>query len=133
MSHRSRICALLIDCPANHLASAVAFWSAALGRAVVEKTNPSSPYTRLATPEGSTLDVSLQALTSQEARLHVDLETDDVEAEVRRLERLGAHRRHHGEYHGEAWWVMEAPSGHIFCVVPVLSQAWPAGAVEWHT
>ena len=127
MSHRSRLCALVIDCPANHMASAVAFWSAALGWAVVEKPNPSSPYTRLATPEGPTLDVFLQALTSQESRLHFDIETDDVEAEVRRLESLGARRRHHAE----SWWVMEAPSGHIFCVVPAQSQAWPAGAVEW--
>lgn len=69
----------------------------------------------------------LQALTSQESRVHFDIETDDVEAEVRRLERLGAHRRHQVE----SWWVMEAPSGHVFCVVPVQSQAWPAGAVEW--
>jgi catechol 2,3-dioxygenase-like lactoylglutathione lyase family enzyme len=129
MSHRSRMCALLIDCPANHMASAVAFWSAALGRAVVEQTNPRSPYTRLITPEGPTLDVFLQALTSQEARVHFDIETDNVEAEVRRLESLGAHRRHQVE----SWWVMEAPSGHLFCVVPVQSQAWPAGAVEWPT
>jgi len=127
MSYRSRMCALLIDCPANHMASAMAFWSAALGRAVVEKTNPSSPSTRLATPEGPTLDVLLQALTSQASRWHFDIETDDVEAEVRRRESLGAHRRHHVA----SWWVKEAPSGHLFCVVPVQSQAWPAGAVEW--
>ena len=127
MSHRSRLCALLIDCPEDHIISAVAFWSAALGRGVVAKAHASSPYTRLATPEGPTLDVFLQALTSQELRLHFDIETDDVEAEVRRLEELGAHRRRQGA----SWWVMEAPSGHIFCVVPVQSDAWPAGAVEW--
>jgi hypothetical protein len=67
MSHRSRICALLIDCPEDHIKSAVAFWSAAFGRTVVAKTNPSSRYTRLATPEGPTLDVLLQAITSQES------------------------------------------------------------------
>jgi hypothetical protein len=133
MSHRSRMCALVIDCPANHVGSAVAFWSAALGRAVVQKSNPSSPFTSLVTPEGPTLEVILQALTSQESRLHFDIETDDVEAEVCRLESLGAHRRHHVEVPDvTSWWVMEAPSGHIFCVVSVYSQAWPAGAVEWH-
>ena len=89
MSHRSPMCALLIDCPANHMTSAVAFWSPALGRAVVEKTNPRSPYTRLATPEGPTLDVFLQAPMSQESRLHFDIDTDDVEVKVRRLESLG--------------------------------------------
>jgi hypothetical protein len=67
MSHRSRICALLIDCPADHIESAVAFWSPVFGRAVVAKTNPSSRYTDLATPEGTTLDVFLYAITSQES------------------------------------------------------------------
>jgi len=91
------MCALLIDCPEDRIASAVAFWSKAFGRAVVAKTDPRSRYTGLATPEGPTLDVFLQAITSQEARLHFDIETDDVEVEVRRLERLGAHRRCHIE------------------------------------
>lgn len=115
MPHRSRLCALLIDCPENRMASAVAFWSAALGREAVEKTDPGVPYTGLVTPGGPTLDVFLQALASQEARLHLDIETDNVEAEVRRLDRLGARRQRQVE----SWWVMEAPSGHLFCVVPV--------------
>ena len=97
MAHRSRLCALLIDCPEDRIESAVAFWSAAFGRTIVTKSNPGSPYTGLATPEGPTLDVFLQAIMSPEARLHFDIETDDVEAEVRRLERLGAHRRRQGE------------------------------------
>jgi Glyoxalase-like domain len=127
MSHCSRMCALLIDCPGDRIASEVAFWSGAFGRAVVAKTDPRSRSTGLATPEGPTLDVFLQAITSQKARVHVDIETDDVEAEVHRLERLGGHRRRSVE----SWWVMEAPSGHIFCVVPVQNHAWAAGAVEW--
>ena len=128
MSHRSRVCAILIDCPEDRIEPAVQFWNGALGRSVVAKTNPSSPYTSLETPEGSTLDVFLQAIKSQESRLHFDIETDDVEAEVCRLERLGARRRQHVENY---LWVMEAPSGHIFCVVPVQSKAWPTGAIEW--
>ena len=127
MSHRSRMCALLMDCPEDQIEPAVQFWSAALGRPVVAKTNPSSPYTGLETPVGDTLDVFLQAIASPESRLHVDIETDDVAAEVARLERLGARRRQQVE----SWWVMEAPSGHVFCVVPVQSPTWPAGAVEW--
>lgn len=127
MSHRSRVCALLIDCPEDRIETAVPFWSAALGRSVMTKEYPNSPYTGLETPEGVTLDVFLQATASGESRLHLDIETDDVEAEVSRLERLGARRKQQVE----TWWVMEAPSGHIFCVVPVQSKAWPAGAVEW--
>lgn len=127
MSHRSRMCALLIDGPEDRIEAAVQFWSAALGRPVVAKMNPSSPYTGLDTPEGSTLDVFLQALSTLESRLHLDIETDDVEAEVARLERLGARP----SQRVESWWVMEAPSGHVFCVVPVQSHTWPVGTVEW--
>ena len=128
MPHRSRVCAILIDCPEDRIESAVRFWSGALGRPVATKTNPDSPYTNLETPEGSELDIFLQSMKSQESRLHFDIETDDVEAEVSRLERLGASRKEHVQ---DYLWTMNAPSGHIFCVVPVQSKAWPAGAVEW--
>ena len=128
MPHRSRVCAVLIDCPEVQIEPAVQFWSEALGRPVIAKTNPDSPYTNLGTPEGSELDIFLQAIKSQESRLHFDIETDDVEAEVHRLERLGARRKQHVENY---LWIMEAPSGHIFCVVPVQSKVWPTGAIEW--
>ena len=128
MSHRSRVCAVLIDCPADQIESAVRFWSGALGRPISTRANEDSPYTGLETPEGPTLDLGLQAIQSGESRLHLDFETDDVEAEVSRLERLGAQRRQHVENY---LWVMEAPSGHIFCVVPVQSKVWPAGATQW--
>ena len=45
--------------------------------------------------------------------VHLDLETDDVAAEVARLEALGATRVRQVK----SWWVMEAPSGHRFCVI----------------
>ena len=48
-----------------------------------------------------------------DSRIDLDIETDDVEAEASRLEALGARRI--GKVH--SWWVMEAPSGHRFCVV----------------
>ena len=50
-----------------------------------------------------------------EARVHLDIETDDIDAEVARLEALGAKRVQHVR---NRWWVMEAPTGHRFCVVP---------------
>jgi hypothetical protein len=49
-----------------------------------------------------------------ESRVHLDIESDDLEAEVARLEALGAVRI---AFTRERWWVMEAPSGHRFCVV----------------
>ena len=45
--------------------------------------------------------------------MHLDIESDDIEAEVRRLEALGATKI-------EAirtWVVMAAPTGHRFCVI----------------
>jgi hypothetical protein len=50
---------------------------------------------------------------NHESRLHLDIETDDIGAEVKRLEGLGARRVEKGV----RWWVMEAPTGQRFCVV----------------
>ena len=49
-------------------------------------------------------------------RLHLDLGTDEVEAEVVRLEALGAQRLRHVAEHGQAWWIMADPEGNEFCV-----------------
>jgi hypothetical protein len=68
-------------------------------------------------PEGKTAKV----------RVHIDIETDDVEAEVRRLEALGAGRQETVE----GWWVMEDPCGNEFCVVPIQSGDFPTGARQW--
>ena len=48
-----------------------------------------------------------------ESRVHLDIETNDVEAEASRLERLGARR----VAKVKTWWVMQAPTGQRFCVV----------------
>jgi hypothetical protein len=48
-----------------------------------------------------------------ESRVHLDIEADDLDAEVKRLEALGAKR----VAFVKRWWVMEAPTGHRFCVV----------------
>ena len=57
--------------------------------------------------------ILLQKVT-HESRVHLDIETDDIEAEASRLEKLGAKRINLVR---DRWWVMEAPSGHRFCVV----------------
>jgi hypothetical protein len=59
--------------------------------------------------------------------VHLDIETDDVEAEVARLERLGGRVKKRIRNHV----VMEAPSGHPFCVVPVYREDFPAKATVW--
>jgi hypothetical protein len=80
--------------------------------AAIHSDDPTDPYVALDGDTGG-LRVELQRI-GDASRIHLDIETDDVEAEVRRLEALGARR----QAHIETWWVMQAPSGHLFCVVP---------------
>lgn len=110
--HRSRLCSVLIDCKVDDLAEAARFWSQALGRPLREEPNPGgSHYIGLVTHDDEPV-IEVQKV-SHESRVHLDIESDDIEAEVHRLEALGAKRI-------EAirtWVVMEAPSGQRFCVV----------------
>jgi hypothetical protein len=62
-----------------------------------------------------------------ESRVHLDIEADDIEAEVRRLEALGAKRI--GTVH--SWCVMEAPTGQRFCVVRVQRKDFKEHANVW--
>ena len=68
-------------------------------------------YMRLLDPS-ALLHVEVQSV-AHPSRVHLDIETDDIAAEVARLERLGARR----VQAVGTWWVMEAPTGHRFCVV----------------
>ena len=109
MAHKSRLAGYVIDCQGDDLAGAAAFWSAALGyEAKIDARYPS--YARLSSPDGEP-QMLLQAVDHQ-SRIHLDIETDDKEAEVARLEKLGAKRI--AEF--KRWIVMEAPTGHRFCV-----------------
>src|SRR3546814_10998998 len=47
------------------------------------------------------------------SRVHLDIETDDLDAEAARLEALGARKI---EFR-KRWWIMEAPTGQRFCIV----------------
>ena len=72
------------------------------------------------------ISVQIQRV-NHESRIHLDIETDDIPAEVARLEKLGAsvHKKL------ERWVVMQAPSGQRFCVVRVQRDGFPEGAIEW--
>jgi hypothetical protein len=70
--------------------------------------------------------VLLQSVTHP-SRVHVDIETDDIDAEVARLERLGARR----VAQIKGWWVMEAPTGQRFCVVRPQRPDFESGANVW--
>jgi predicted enzyme related to lactoylglutathione lyase len=124
--HSSRLCALLIDCNVSDVDEAARFWAKALGRAVDLK-HPGSRdgYRMLETPDDEPI-VQIQRV-DHESRVHVDIETDDIPAEVARLEKLGASvvRRL------ERWVVMQAPTGQRFCVVRVQRPGFPKNANVW--
>jgi len=49
-------------------------------------------------------------------RVHIDLDTDDVEAEIARLETLGARKLQFINEGERPWWIMADPEGNEFCV-----------------
>jgi catechol 2,3-dioxygenase-like lactoylglutathione lyase family enzyme len=124
--HRSRLCALLIDCNTPDIDRAAEFWASALGRPV-DRDHPGTRgnYRMLETPPDEPI-VQLQRV-EHDSRVHIDIETDDIPAEVARLEQLGAvvvDRL-------ERWVVMQAPTGQRFCVVRVQRPGFPKNANEW--
>lgn len=126
--HRSRLATIVIDCPEGDSDRGFEFWSAALGREALPAENRPI-YTSLRGRVGGDGGpiVLLQRVPAAERAIHLDIETDDVEAEVRRLEKLGARVKARIRNHV----VMVAPSGHPFCVVPASRADFPAKAAVW--
>ncbi len=121
MAHRSRVCAVLFDTDESSYEPTARFWAGVLGHEL--QFDPRERYTHLR----GELDYLVQRVEHGHEGVHIDIETDDLEAEVARLETLGARRK----YNIKNWWVLEDPGGHAFCVVPVQSKTWPQGAIEW--
>ncbi len=110
--HHSALIALVIDCQVPDLQPAMRFWSAALQRAVANPDQDGDGrYAELESAPGEPF-ILLQRV-EHESRVHLDIEADDQQAEVQRLENLGATRI---EFR-KRWWIMQAPTGHRFCVV----------------
>ncbi|MGH8373458.1 MAG: VOC family protein [Gammaproteobacteria bacterium] len=124
--HHSRLCAVLIDCNTDDVDEAARFWGEALGRPV-DLNHPGSRdnYRMLETPPDEPI-AQIQRVT-HESRVHIDIETDDIPAEVARLAKLGA------EVVEELprWVVMQAPTGQRFCVVRVQRPGFPKNANRW--
>jgi predicted enzyme related to lactoylglutathione lyase len=126
MTHRSRLTAVLVDVPTADHDRAMAFWSAALGRPGKrhETLTEYAVYGEV-TPG---IEFMVQATGEAEPRIHLDIETDDVDAEVARLTALGAtevDRQH-------SWVIMRDPVGVVFCVVRVqVKDAFEAHATTW--
>jgi hypothetical protein len=122
--HRSRLSGFLIDCKDANVDVAARFWGQALGMAHVG--NEGENYALL---DGTRRDLHIEVQRVQhESRVHIDIETDDIDKEVARLETLGARR----VQQTGSWWVLEAPTGQRFCVVRARhSLVGAAGVNEW--
>jgi predicted enzyme related to lactoylglutathione lyase len=123
--HRSRLAGFIMDCRTDDLEQAAQFWSAALGAPLKPAAEEPSPlYRQLMTKDG--LHVEVQKV-EHESRVHIDIETDDIPAEVARLQALGATVVERLE----RWVVMQAPTGQRFCVVRVQRPGFPKNATRW--
>jgi hypothetical protein len=124
--HKSRLGALIIDCRTDDLMAQAKFWADALGYRVVRpRTNWDGKYIGLRGPGGE-LKIMVQRV-GHESRVHLDIETDNFAAEIARLEELGARR----VQDFPRWVVMEAPSGHRFCVVNPQRPDFKKNAKDW--
>jgi predicted enzyme related to lactoylglutathione lyase len=116
--HRSRVAHFVID--VDDLDQGVRFWSAALGATEEPVSAPSRHiYRKLRLPDAD-IRILLQRTDDPKVakeRMHLDLETDDVEAEVQRLEALGATRWDHQQERGWDFWVLRDPWANEFCVL----------------
>jgi hypothetical protein len=112
--HRSRLAILLLDLPPEHHAAGRDFWSAATGHPVESSADALQWASLGSFADGFHLELQRTG-EGTPPRWHVDIETDDVEAEVFRLESLGGRRL----ADMGAFWQMTDPAGLVFCVVGV--------------
>ena len=119
MTHYSRLSKIVIDVPAADHDRELAFWSAAAGQPLTRfDTHPEYHGAPL---HGTDFGLLIQRLGDGPGRVHLDIHTDDLAAEIARLEQLGAERVQ--QVH--SWWILRDPAGLLFCVIPE-----PAGSLN---
>jgi hypothetical protein len=121
--HRSRLAGFIIDSKTTDLEGAAAFWSSALG---LPRGGSGGPSYEGIDAGSRDLAVEVQRV-DHDSRVHLDIESTDVDAEAARLEALGAKR----VSKIQTWWVMEAPTGHRFCVIRAKNVESKTGWSEW--
>jgi hypothetical protein len=126
--HKSRIGGIFIDHPAKSFEASLAFWAAATGREPGDGGDDGT-YRSLGLSGGDVV-VELQRLDDDtEPRVHLDVDTDDVDAEVARLEALGAKRLQSCD--DGRYWQMVDPGGLVFCVIPPHTPDFDQQATQW--
>jgi len=120
--HKSKLAGFIIDCETDDLDAATEFWSAALGAPLKKKEGH---YVTLQNAPGEPY-VEVQSV-SHPSRVHIDIESDNIEAEVKRLIGLGAKE----VARIRDWVVLEAPTGQRFCVVRAARAHFAETANRW--
>jgi predicted enzyme related to lactoylglutathione lyase len=123
--HHSRVSTLMIDCLDREFEKSLAFWAEALGQPLPRKPTGNQRYVTLGKIDGP-LYVRLQRVNAAPG-YHLDIESDDLAAEVSRLEEHGAQDKRRVK----RWWVAEDPSGNAFCVIRPESDDFPRNARRW--
>lgn len=124
--HKSQLAGFIIDCQTDDLEVAAEFWSQALGLEAVQEDDPAESAYMLLKTRPEEVHIEVQKV-DHPSRVHLDIETDDIEAEVARLEKLGAKR----VADIRRWVVMEAPTGQRFCVVRPIRANFERDAKNW--
>ena len=124
--HKSQLAGFIIDCQNSDMDEAAQFWSQALGFPRQLAKDPSEADYELLQTGPDNLHIELQNV-DHPSRVHLDIETNDIDAEVARLEKLGAKRIKAIK----GWVVMEAPTGHRFCVVRPTRASFENDANQW--
>jgi predicted enzyme related to lactoylglutathione lyase len=107
---------LVLDCADPE--ALAGFWSPALG---LQRLGSAGNYVLLVSPSGALPKLLLQRVAEAKAtknRMHLDIETPDIDAETARLEGIGARRvetQARTEF-GNHWVIMADPEGNEFCV-----------------
>ncbi|MGH8166274.1 MAG: VOC family protein, partial [Woeseiaceae bacterium] len=109
--HKSRLAGFIIDCETDDLDAAAEFWSNALG--APRRSVSAASEGRYVGLDVAPVDLHVEVqIVDHPSRVHLDIESDDIEAETRRLVALGAKKI------GDVadWRIMEAPTGQRFCI-----------------
>lgn len=124
--HFSHLSKVVIDVPGEVHDAELTFWQGALGL-------PMPQFAKFPEYHGTGLhheqfSVLIQRLGDGESRVHLDIHTDNIEAEVARLEALGAV----AVSETPVWRVMRDPAGLLFCVLPApVGSLTEANAARW--
>jgi predicted enzyme related to lactoylglutathione lyase len=135
MRYRGGDLVLVIDC--SDLDRSAEFWAGVLG--YTAEVTPSRRYRSLlpadADADADGIEILLQRVPEakhEKNRLHLDLRTRDLEAEVSRVVGLGA-TAVSGQAvieEGWRWHILADPDGNEFCVLQPPARYWPAQAAR---